>query len=114
MKKHKITSLKSLRRQKAALELQIAQEQQEIVNDFENIVWPLGSFRRFKRTSDDIAGNKFFVVGMQLAQSVLNAAWKRKKENDEHDSHGIVDFLKSIADDFLSRQGKNSNSGTTE
>jgi hypothetical protein len=114
MKKHKITSLKSLRRQKAALELQIAQEQTELVNDIENIVWPLGSFRRFKKASDDVAGNKFFVVGLQLAQSVLNAALKRKKVNEEHESHGIVDFLKSIADDFLARQEKNTDSGTTE
>lgn len=103
MKKTKVTSMKSLRKRKAALVLEIEQQKQEIINSVESIVWPLRVFRKYKATAENIAGNTFFAIGMQFAQSVLNAAWKRKKSNEEHEDYGIADFLKQVADDFITR-----------
>lgn len=107
MKKHKITSLKALRKQKAALSLQIEQEQAELVAVAENLVWPLGAFRRFRKAADNVADNRFFVLGAQLAQSILNTAWKRKKENETHEEkHTVVEFIKQVADEFLNTYHK--------
>lgn len=111
MKKHRITGLKSLRRQKAALKLEIDQQQADIINDVEAIVWPFHVFRKYRRAAENIADNKFFVIGMQFAQSILKATWKRKKENEEHEEYGIADFLKQVADEFLSGFSKKDQPG---
>lgn len=111
MKKHRITGLKSLRRRREALTLEMEVQRAAMVTEVETLVWPLRVFRKFRKTAEDVADNKFFTIGVQLAQSILNAAWSKKKENEEHESHGIVDFLKQVADDFLanlSRSGKSS------
>lgn len=114
MKKHRITGLKSLRRQKNTLKLEIEQQQAEIVSDIEGIVWPFRVFRKYRKAAENIADNKFFVIGMQFAQSILKATWKRKKENEEHEEHGIADFLKQVADEFLSNFVRKDQTGEKE
>lgn len=111
MKKRKITGLKSLRKQKAALALEIEQQQADIISDVEAIVWPFRVFRKYRRAAENIADNKFFVIGMQFAQSILKATWKRKKENEEHEEYGIADFLKQVADEFLANFTKKDQTG---
>ena len=102
--KRKITSLRVLRKEKARLALQIEQEQQERRNDFELLkesFWPLQIVRRFSKTAESVSENRFFVIGAQLAYSILQAAGKRNKNESSSGDHSVLDFLKQAARSFI-------------
>lgn len=105
MKKHRITGLKSLRRRKAELQADLAFQHNEIVNAVEEVVWPLQVFRKYRRTAEDVAENKFFVIGIQLAQAILGSLWGRK-DKQEDAPRGIADFVKQVAEELVSRFSK--------
>jgi hypothetical protein len=104
MTKRKITGMKSLQREKARLAQQIEKEQAEILHDIEALkeqLWPLRVFSRFRKTAESISENKFILFGAQFVYAVLQSTWKKKKPETETES-GIVDFLRQVADNFIS------------
>lgn len=106
MKSSKITGMRSLQKRKQALSLELRQQEAEMTQEVESIIWPFHVFRKYKHTAESIADNKLFVVGVEFAKSIISAAWKRKKEKAEQENHGVTDFLKEVANEFLSNYGK--------
>ncbi len=109
MTKRKITSMKGLRREKRRLALQMEQEKAEIrqeIGIIKDHLWPLQVLRRFRKTAETISDNKFVVIGAQIAYALLNATWKKKKDESQSSGGGVLDFLKGIVQDFLSNYVK--------
>ncbi|HET6992538.1 MAG TPA: hypothetical protein VFJ43_14490 [Bacteroidia bacterium] len=103
--KYPITSMSRLRKEKKRLLAQIEDEKKELfseVEKYKNSLWPFRAMNKFRKTVDALSENKLLVLGAQLAQSALNTAKEKKEEKSSGDGkHKIIDFLKSMANNFL-------------
>ena len=106
--KHKISSIKKLRKELRRLEGQIELEKVELlssIDQYKNSLWPFRVMNRFKKTVESISENKLIVLGAQLAYSALQTAKNEKESKEEGEKKdmkaSVVDFLKNTAKNFL-------------
>lgn len=118
MTKRKITGMKSLQREKARLAQQIETEKTEIRHDFEALkdqLWMFRIAKRFRKTAEAMTENKFIMIGAQLVYAVLQSTWKKKEPEPETGGEkGIVDFLRQVAQNFISLYVKKEKPGEQE
>ncbi len=110
MSKPRMTGMRKLRKEKVRLQEKIADEKIGLYKELENYknsLWPFRVYNNFKKTAEALSENKLLIIGAQLAYAALNAKKEKKEETENAEGkHGLVDFLKDVANKFIQQYAK--------